>query len=212
DNLYFDPGGTRLADTATADFLAIARLWDLTAPGTEPLVLRRGDSLNIDGLAFEPSGRWLATAQPDGSALWPLDETYPQVLARPEGLVFSVAFTPDGKRLVSSGRVPVQAWPLSPERDPTGQVLVAAPPQQSNLGVAIDPASGLLAVGGPTVRVVPLAGGPVRSLEGSPPGDRLAFSDDGRLLAAFSFDDGALLVWNLETGRLRTLPQRAPTG
>ncbi len=50
------------------------------------------------------------------TALWPLRDTEPLVLEGHEGLVNDLAFTPDGRWLLSaSGGGSLRAWPLSPD-------------------------------------------------------------------------------------------------
>ncbi len=111
DEMYgtaFTPDGKRLA-TACAD--GMVRLWDVTTGR----LLREGcphDGLTIQELAISPDGQTLATAtsvridaQASGAAyLWNLKDgkRLGQPLRHRSG-VLSVAFSPDGKEIVTGG-------------------------------------------------------------------------------------------------------------
>jgi WD40 repeat protein len=210
DGLRFDPSGTRLAGTARGGERA-SLLWDLTAPpGAEPLILRRSDynSRYWMGVAFDPSGDWLATSNAGDAALWRLDGDYPHVLEH-GGNWSTVAFTPDGKWLIVAGDdQTVRAWPLSAERNQEHGILLpvgAALPQ-----VAVDPTSGYVVLcTGRRILDVPLTGEPAREIARfEVPGglSPIALGDGGRLVATGSHD-AIVRVLDRETGTLRELPR-----
>jgi WD40 repeat protein/DNA-binding winged helix-turn-helix (wHTH) protein len=213
--LRFDPTGKRLAGIVAGERGRwTAGLWDLTAPpGAEPRVMRRGGWLSDpDELAFDPSGRWVVTTYGPDAAFWSLEENPPLVLAGHQGSVMSVAFTPDGRGLVSASQDgTVRTWPLSADTTQTGRVLMKGSLRFPAL--AIDSASRQVAVvdGLGHVLVVPLAGGPVRELAGLPSNVAgcVAFSERG-LLAAAPYggrpEQKLIRVWDLETGAVRVLP------
>ncbi len=59
----------------------------------------------MNGAVFDPSGRWLATGNSNGGVtFWPLIRDYPLVLRGHGYNVYAVAFTPDGKQLVSASQ------------------------------------------------------------------------------------------------------------
>ena len=101
--LHFDRRGDRLAGIVGE--AAEVEVWDLSAPpDAEPITLRRPDAPYLQDLAFEPSGDWLVTTYGD-VAFWAFPEAIPRVLSGFKTGAIHVAFTPDGKSLVSaSGR------------------------------------------------------------------------------------------------------------
>ena len=147
-----------------------ARVWDLRAPAAaEPLVLRRSDSHGTTGMAFDPSGRWLVTGHfGQGAALWPLDDNHPYVIAKHKDDVMGIAFTPDGKGLVShSNDGTVRVWPLLPGGGAERRLLVGDDLNDGRM--VVDPASGRIAVGClGHIRLAPLDGGPPRVLQAWP--------------------------------------------
>jgi len=186
-----------------------ARVWDLEAPpAAEPLVLRRSDSRASSGMAFDPSGHWLVTGHfLQGAALWPLDDNRPYVIARHKDDVYRIAFTPDGKGLVSySNDATVRVWSLVPGGVAERRLLVGDDLYDGRM--VADPASGRIAVAClGHIRLALLDGGPPRELQA--PGENvirgLAFGDGGRLFAAAGGVPVTVRVWNLETGAVQTL-------
>ena len=126
----------------------------------------------------------------------------PTILATPDDSPWSVAFSPDGRRL-ATGHVlgGVRLWETS-----TGRELARlAWPSSTTNGLAFSPDGRLLAgssiAGG--LRVWEVSGGRVAwDLAGSEGFWEAAFSPDGRWLAAAGFDR-ALSLFDAETGRGR---------
>jgi WD40 repeat protein len=213
--LRFDATGTMLAGKDNVGNRPIGVVWDLTGPpGADPVALRRTDASIWNGLAFEPSGHWLAISNSADATFWPIDDSRPYVL-RAEAETNSVAFTPDGKALVSAGGGTVHVWALSPDGDDrlllrTGMFF----PQ-----VAVAPASGDVVVGAGNGRVlvVPFAAGSVREMRLGPDLTNpmlIALGDGGRLLAAVPMGDSSLptgeqsiQIVDLETGSRRAFPR-----
>ncbi len=112
------------------------RLWSLAAPaGAEPITLRRGPSQLSLVPSFSPDGRWLATNDRSGLAMWPLVRSYPAVIAvdfKPWS--HGVAFTPDGRILATSAGSEVRAWPLAGPIPPAGHVVFEADREQHGCG------------------------------------------------------------------------------
>ncbi len=78
--LVFDDSGDLLAAFGRVGSTATVRLWNLKGPvDAEPTILKREDSLGvlINGAAFDPSGRWLATGHAFSVALWPVGNRLP---------------------------------------------------------------------------------------------------------------------------------------
>jgi len=210
--LAFSPKGTWLAAAVAGEDGPLVSLWDLTAPpDTKPTVLR-SDRNFLNDIEFDPAERWLAAAEAERTTLWPLAHTYPRVLVGHEGIIESLAFTPDGTTLLSSsGDGTLRAWPLWEEGAPS-RVLLRAP--LIFPGLAINRAGDRAVVSGAQgrVHVVPVAGGPGRELEGFSRATEilgLEFSPDGRLVAAAPFqgpaEEKVVRVWNLDNSDVRVL-------
>jgi WD40 repeat protein len=109
----FLPGGQRLAGWRYTTGQVI--LCD-SPSGQKPQVWR-AHAPNITGLAVSPDGRWLATTGSDGASLWSAaDGKLLTKLVGHQGQAASAAFTPDGRRLVTSGEhdFTVRVWELPP--------------------------------------------------------------------------------------------------
>ena len=165
----------------------------------------------VFGVAFSPSGKFLASGYGDGTVrLWNLGngQIYGSVLRGGSGRqasVFGVAFSPDGRLLASADADgTVQLWDLATGRlrrsmlqrgsartgganavafSPDGKLLASA--DADGTARLWDPATGRLA-GSPLP-----AGGSVFGV---------AFGSDGKL--AIADVDGSVLVWNTAGGRV----------
>jgi WD40 repeat protein len=217
--MAFAPDGRILAAGGTATTVT---LWDLADPA-RPRQLGRltGHTGGVYSMAFAPDGRTLAAGSTDKTlTLW--DVTDP---ARPTrlgqrlthaGWVTSVAFAPDGRTLATGSNAAensgVILWDLTDRARPRqlGQPLTG-----STTAVAFSPDRRTLATGGPNNTVIvwdvtdqvrprqlgqPLAG-PTDAVTS------VAFSSDGRTLAARSSEDQTVIVWDV-TDRAR--PTRLP--
>jgi WD40 repeat protein len=126
--LAFSPDGTRLAATGdiphasgTAFVAGEVRVWD-AATGQEVLVLR-GHTATILGVAFSPDGRRLVTASRDARVkVWDTalgQETF--TLTGHTGPVTSVAFSADGQRIASASLDgTVKLWDAAPAGERPG--------------------------------------------------------------------------------------------
>ena len=130
-------------------------------------------------------------------------------------LIFAVAFTPDGRRLLSCDsdeeedapsfakqkRGVVKIWDVA-----TGQETFTFRNHYSGIrGLAIHPEGKLVAsAGGDGVRLWDIAtgqeSGAIRK-DGSPNFFRIAFSPDGKELASTSMDETTVRLWDPSTGR-----------
>jgi WD40 repeat protein len=93
----FSPDGGTVA-TSSAD--GTARLW-----GVVPRRVFGGHTAPVNGAVFSPNGRLVATAGEDGVARLhrAADGGEVGVLREPDGALDSVAFSPEGRRLVTAG-------------------------------------------------------------------------------------------------------------
>ncbi|MBA3871231.1 MAG: helix-turn-helix domain-containing protein, partial [Anaerolineae bacterium] len=91
---------------ATGDEEGCVRLWDLHKTGTAACIHTfTGHTSWVDGLAFDPSGRFLASASWDGTVkLWDVrNGCLQQTLTSHTERVCRVAWSPDGRILASGG-------------------------------------------------------------------------------------------------------------
>lgn len=66
-------------------------------------------------MAVSPDGRFLASVANDGARIWRVsDQREVSVLKGHQGGVYTAAFSPDGKRLATSGRddLTIRIWDL----------------------------------------------------------------------------------------------------
>ena len=188
-------------------------LWDLAAwPDTRPLQLRRSGSWYGAQVDVHPNGDWLAasTASFGRLTFWPLRQSYPRIVDGYPPVSRPVAFTPDGKWLVTAWQgAGLRLWPLPGSGEQRGRILDLPRGLWTKLVVE---AHGrfVFAVGSEgNAWVVPLDGKPARKLEGFSKDTLMypaAISPSGRLVAsAFSYGQGdkALRVWDVATGESR---------
>jgi WD40 repeat protein/serine/threonine protein kinase len=182
------------------------RHWDLAAwKSGEPLPpvrVLKDHTDEVWSVAFSPDGKLLASGSNDGFILlWDVASGRKvQVLAGHSPKHAYLTFSPDGRTVVAGGKDgTVNRWdahtgqPKEPWRWHGGEVRP----------VAYSPDGRLLASGGRdgTVQLLDAATGQRRHVfQGSPFFTNLAFSPDGRTLAAVSAAPNATLrLWDLET-------------
>jgi WD40 repeat protein len=210
--LVFDDGG-RFVSWASGE--GSTHVWDLRAPAdARPLELRRTDAGDVGDEAFDPQGRWLASAAGGGLALWPIQSAYSRVLVgHVEGPVSDLAFSPDSTRLASCTRDGALVWPL----DAGQKRRVDLGADYYCYGVTFSPDGRELAVVAPSLGtyLVPLDGAPPRRLfdyrDKSAAYIAVAFNRAARTLAvapeyATTHADMAVEVQDLATGARRAVP------
>lgn len=191
--------------------LAVATvLTQAAGPERQGTARRAGHTSGVSDLAFSPDGKWLATASADKTVrVWEVATGRESlVFASHTGWVHAVVFSPSGDWIASGGNDGVlRIWDPS-----SGQELHSIPQKDWIGALAVSPDGQLLATacgfyGGRssacpngTVHLWnPATGALVRDLNGPKPGIfQLAFSRDGRLLAAAS--GGGATLWEVATG------------
>ncbi len=201
-SMAFSPDGKQLVtagtvlDAAGKVVAAEVRFWDMDT-GREIRALR-GHTGSIDGMAYSPDGRRLATASPDQTVkLWDVIAGRElRTLARLRGAVHGVAFRPDGRQIASASEDgTVKVWDAA-----TGQPVQTLRGHTGSIGVVVYSPDGarLASAGGDrTVRTWDAETGQellaIRGHRGQV--IHVAFSPDGRRLASAS-SDGTVKIWD----------------
>jgi WD40 repeat protein len=217
-SLAFSPDGRWLVAGSEGP----ARQWDLkNGPPFKPVKLPGNPGTATRALAFHPTATdWLAIGGSDGQILlWKLSndpiKDSPRHLPSHRGSITRLAFTPDGRRLISTSEDgTARRWAFDP-RDPGSRVVEKARHFGSVTCLAIshDAARRWLATGGASgdVRICRLDDEVFESRPIPPDGNHgsivdLAFSGDGRRLAISSEDMSVRVVMIDDTGHVSDSP------
>jgi WD40 repeat protein/DNA-binding SARP family transcriptional activator len=199
--IAFDPSGERVATVTVSGFLAIHD----ADTGTQ--LVRSSLHAILDSVAFDPDGARVATGSSDGTShLWDA-ATGSQLQALPGHThgVPRLAFTPDGTHLATTSFDGTsRLWDVSAARDPNWLTVPAA--ERIYVGVEFSPDGTRFAApaepSGVTIwdaatgqELITLTGYDAKLTT-------VAFSPDGRLLAAGSDQTLTPPVWDVETGEL----------
>jgi WD40 repeat protein len=209
----FSPDGQRIV-TASQD--KTARLWDLTG---KELAILTGHTNGVSAVAFSPDGQRIATASWDGTVrvwnlsgkaliilnarVWDLTAKELATLGGPTVPVDTVAFSPDGQRIVtaSSGKA-ARVWDL------TGKPLATLAGHTGLISaVAFSPDGQRIVTGSwdKTARVWDLTGKELATLNGhTAEVSAVAFSPDSQRIVTASVD-GTARLWDLTGTELAIL-------
>ncbi|MDX6271747.1 MAG: hypothetical protein QOD28_2970 [Acidobacteriota bacterium] len=166
------------------------------------LVLQTGHAMRVDGLAFSPDARLLASGSKDNTVrLWDVERASElRKLAGHTAWVKAVAFSPDGRTL-ASGSVDgvVKLWDVM-----TGRELKTMMGGGSINALAFSPDARLVAAGNAENSVLvwnTQTGQAERTLAGHAGAVlTVTFSPDGKLLASGARDN-SIKLWDAATGR-----------
>jgi WD40 repeat protein len=201
-----DPNGHWLAHPGP---ISASSLWSCGSPaGSEPILLRIGQTSHSYSLQFSPDGRWIAVSDLTGLSLWPLSRPFPAVmrLDYEEG-VGSVAFGPEGEFVVISAGGVVSLIPLDGSGAAVGRTAMKA--GRGSLDVEVSPDGEVIAScntlgeiwiwrdGGEEPTLLP---GPKE-----PGGGLIAFSPEANFVAAlcgsYPRDETEYRVWSVPDAR-----------
>ncbi len=180
-----------------------ARPIALLDPATRRTVQELPQEAVLRVVAFSPDDRLLAAGAEDGSVeVWSLAAgRLERTMAGHSGRVRSLAFTPDGRRLLTADRSSVALWDVASGEQATVPNLTGAAP------AALSPDGKLVAAAQPdgTVGVWELSSGlPVQTIR--PPTEPvvMAFSPDASLLATGHTEPAGrhARLWRVEDGSL----------
>jgi WD40 repeat protein len=188
------------------------RSWEATEDKLKDRAPPRGHVASPGSLDFSPDGRWLLSAGgEDLGILWDLSGNEPVETCRLPKIGWRALFAPDGKSFVAGTQEPT-LWDLSG----------AKPRQQTQLGrhwygpvgMAFSADGKLFASGSqsPTLRLWEMGGEKSRmrtelaEKDGGASANHLAFSPDGRLIAAGQhWGSRKLRLWRVEATGVREL-------
>jgi eukaryotic-like serine/threonine-protein kinase len=178
------------------------RLWD-AGSGQEVRSFEGTRTAEYKGAAWSPDGTLLATGGKEGVLLWTAAPAKLHTLLA-ERDVEAVAWSPDGKWLASGNALgSVSLWQYPAERPLHGVKISTTPIQR----LAWSPNGMLLAAtsgGSPKVQLVDVPRGRLAATLEGHLGFALApaWSRDGKMLASVGgLDDGAVRIWDVESGK-----------
>jgi WD40 repeat protein len=122
--MRFDVSGSWLA-APNAD--GGSHLWSMAGPDLQSPIELGGFKEQNGGLAFHPSGRWIAAGTAQHMALWALAHPYPHVLRGHDTRMAHIEFAADGSFFVSAGGHEVRLWDLQKDMLNRSRVVYRSP-------------------------------------------------------------------------------------
>jgi WD40 repeat protein len=206
---------------ATAGILAVTRPWQASpvGGGNGDGHTGAGDALTghtdrVNGVAFSPNGKLLATVSSDGTTrLWDVavrsTPGYP--LLGPPGLIYSVAFSPDGSTLVTGGDN-VRLWEVA-RRETVGDALTGLTGLVRGLTFSPDGKT-IVAGGDRAMRMWDVVSHQSLSVDLASHTDDIqavAYSPNGRIIATGS-EDTTVRLWDAGSRKPIGAPLTGHTG
>ncbi len=183
------------------------RLWDASTGDAQATLTGLGSG--VEEATVDASGRWLAAVGRGGLWRWDLTakSTVGEMVARPSGALWSVAFSPDGTRLATAAQNGVVQVYDTRSRAPLGEPFIESVDILS-VAFTVDGSRLVAGAGSGQVFVWDLAAHALvgRPIEAHGTNDvwEVAMNPDGDRFATAS-SDGTARVWSLESGaRLAT--------
>jgi WD40 repeat protein len=217
NDLAFSPDGKFLA-TISRD--GTAKLWDISPTGNQELLALDSQHSNLNAIAYSPDGKLLAASGNDTTStiIWDVSSRQPASILEHEANVNVVKFSPDGTLLAAAKEdSTVRIWDVASGQEQ--RVLVGHTDVSENLhyngisNLSFSPDGERLATAGEDglVKIWDVeTGEELSSLSAHPDGRAalsIAFSHDGRFLAAGTELPSIITIWDSSTGEdLMTLP------
>ncbi|MEM9984065.1 MAG: hypothetical protein AAF804_03130, partial [Bacteroidota bacterium] len=200
DQILFSPSGRLIL---TRDLGTSAYLWDTEGHPVDTFAMQQ----RILDMAFSPDGKQVALASADSSlGLFSLGGQTPPLKIRHPNEVSTVAFSPDGKKLLTTMQgidtgpdtIPAQAllWNLE------GNLLARIPHEESINGACFDPTYKRMYTWGKQVWIWNEKGEALDSLPHGQSVYKLAFDPSDRHLMSISYDN-RISLWHRDDYRLK---------
>jgi WD40 repeat protein len=204
--LAFSPDGRRLASVSHPTKLVqssdnTVRVWNVDPVASLPVL--RGHTSYVYPVAFSPDGRWIASGAWDSKiGIWEAATGMPCAWLRQPGVVWGLAFAPDSSWIISTSHLDskLRIWDVA-----TGQLRREVQhPDASSRGLALSPDGATVAVTTKDeqkewVCVLNVDSG---DLLFRAEGASLAYSSDGRWLAALGVDRTSIILLDARTHKV----------